>query len=134
MMGSVLTPENEPPVASFIWSPSNPTTNTTITFDASASTDLDGTLRLYEWDWNNDSVYEESGPTPTATHSWMQPGDYPVTVKVADNDDATSTKTFLVTISSDAAVNNKGTPGFELVFAFCALVVTIFLLSKKRNL
>jgi len=134
MMGSVLTPENEPPVASFIWSPSNPTTNNTITFDASPSTDRDGTLSLYEWDWNNDSVFEESGPTPTATHSWTQPGDYPVTVRVADNDNAASTKTIIVTISSDAAINNKGTPGFELVFALCAIVVTIYLLRKKGNI
>jgi len=133
MMGSVLTPGNEPPVASFIWSPSNPTTNTTITFDASPSTDLDGSLILYEWDWNNDGVYEESNPIPTATHSWIQPGDYPVTLRVADNDNAVGTKAIIVTVSSDTVINEKGTPGFEFIFVLCAIVVIVFLWKNKEN-
>ena len=134
MMGTVIgdeneppTKENEPPVANFTWTPSNPTPNQTITFDASASNDPDGSLTLYQWDWNNDGAYEDAYNTPTAVHSWSQAGNYPVIVRVSDNNGSTSTKTIIVSVSSG------GTPGFELVFVLCAIATVIFLLRKKRN-
>jgi hypothetical protein len=133
-MGTVISVENVLPLAGFTWTPSNLTVNQTITFDASASNDPDGSLTLYEWDWNNDSMYEESHTTPATAHSWTQAGDYPVTVRVTDNNNATSTKTITVFISSGSDTNNKGTPGFELVFVLCAIAVSILLWKKKRNI
>jgi hypothetical protein len=125
---------NNPPLTNFTWTPSNPKSNQTITFDASTSNDPDGSLILYEWDWNNDGVYNESHTTPTATHSWPKAGNYSVTVRVTDNDDATSTKTITVSISSGNETNNTGTPGFELVFVIGAIAISILLWKKKRNL
>jgi PKD repeat protein len=89
---------NQPPVADFSWTPQNPNPGQTITFDASASHDPDGTIVLYEWDWNNDGVYEESHTTPTATHSWSNAGNYPVTLRVTDDDSATDTETKTVNV------------------------------------
>ena len=133
-MGKVISVENIQPLAGFIWMSLNLTVNQTITFDASTSFDPDGSLTRYEWDWNNDSVYEESYTTPTATHSWIQAGNYPITVRVTDNDNATSTKTITVPISNRIETNNKGTPGFELVFIIGAIAVTILLWKKNRNI
>jgi len=134
-MGTVITHENEPPIASFIWLPSNPTANNTITFDASASTDLDGTLSLYEWDWNTDGVYEESQSTPTTSYSWAQAGNYSTTLRVTDNNGATTTKTITVPVSigsGNGDTDNKGTPGFELIIVIAAIAL-IFLLKRKSQ-
>jgi uncharacterized membrane protein len=76
-------------------------------------------------------MYEESYTTPTATYSWTQAGDYPVKVRVTDNDNATNTKTITVVVSSGSGTNNKGTPGFELVFVLCSVILVICLSRKK---
>lgn len=135
-MGEYIGSENKPPVASFTWAPSNPTINQGITFDASASNDPDGSITKYEWNWNNDGTYEDSYPTPEATYSWAQAGSYPVTLRVTDNGGATTTKTLTVPVSSGGrggGTDNKGTPGFELVFVIGAIAIAMFLWRKKRN-
>jgi len=123
--------KNEPPLAGFTWTPSTPNANQTITFDASASNDPDGSITKYEWDWNNDGVYEESHATSTAAHSWSQAGNYTVTVRITDNNSSTSTKTITVPVITGGGTNNKGTPGFELVFIIGAIAVAMFLRRKK---
>ena len=130
----IQTDMDIPPIASFTWTPINPTANQQFTFDASASNDSDGSISTYEWDWNNDGTYENSYTIPTATYSWTQAGSYPVTLQVTDNNGVTSTKTMSVTISSgdgNGNTDDKGTPGFELVFAIGAIAVALFLRRKK---
>jgi hypothetical protein len=139
--------ENKPPVASFTWTSSNPNANQTITFDASTSNDPDGSITKYEWDWDNNGVYEKSQNTPTATNSWAQAGSYSVKLQVMDNGGLTSTKTMTVSVNSiggnsdtngdgntsgNGNTNNKGTPGFELVIIIGAILVVMFLFRKKR--
>ena len=135
-MGTVLQVENKLPHAEFTWLPSNLTFNQTITFDASASNDPDGSLVLYEWDWGNDGVYEESHTTPTTTHSWTQAGNYTVTVRVTDTRNGIATKTRTISLidsNDDDDRDTKGTPGFELVFVICAITVAVFFLRKKQR-
>ncbi|MBN1861308.1 MAG: leucine-rich repeat protein [Candidatus Thermoplasmatota archaeon] len=135
-MGVVLQVENKLPQADFTWSPLNLTLNQTITFDALISSDPDGSLIFYEWDWNTDGVYEESHTTPTATHSWMHAGNYSVTLRVTDNRNATMTKTRIFSFIEhvDNEIDTTGTPGFELGFALCAIVAMLFLWKKKRRI
>jgi hypothetical protein len=143
-MGEYIGSENKQPFASFTWAPSTPKVNQTITFDASASNDPDGSIAKYEWDWNNDGTYELSYATSSATHIWTQAGNYPVKLQVTDNGGLKITKTLSVTVSSEGgggggnggtngggSTNNKGTPGFELVFVLCAIAVVILLWRKK---
>jgi len=80
---------NQHPHADFTWKPTTPNPGETILFNASTSYDSDGYITLYEWDWNNDGVYEESHPTPTATYFWTNPGEYQVTLRVTDNASST---------------------------------------------
>jgi hypothetical protein len=124
---------NEPPIINLTWTPSNPKPNQTIIFDASPSNDPDGVITLYEWDWNNDGIYEESHTNPTATHSWPQADNSSVTLRVTDNENTTITKTITVSVSSENGTNNKGTPGFELIFVIGAIAISIILWKKKRN-
>jgi len=94
------TKENEPPVAEFNWTPPNPTAYVQITFDASASYDTNGTIISYEWDWNNDGVYDETHSTPTTTHVWTSAGSYPVSLRVTDDGGATGTITKTANVSN----------------------------------
>jgi len=129
--------ENQPPTASYTWNPSNPMINQQINFDASSSSDSDGLITKYEWDWNNDSTYVDSKTTPTVAHSWSQVGNYSVTVRVTDNDGATSTKTMVVIVGSESGNQTPDTstktPGFELIFFMCAITISILLWKKKKN-
>lgn len=77
--------ENIIPIAHFSWKPVVPDPGETVQFDASRSYDPDGHITLYEWDWDNDSVYDESHTIPIASHSWPSAGSYPVTLRITDN-------------------------------------------------
>jgi PKD repeat protein len=133
-MGTVISVENILPLAGFTWAPSNLTQNQSVTFDASVSNDSDGSITLYEWDWNNDGTYEESHTTPTATHSWTQAGDYPVIVRVTDNNGERNTKTINVYIANTPITpTSPKTPGFELILVICAIAFVLFLKIKGKK-
>jgi PKD repeat protein len=89
-----------PPVAAFNWTPLNPTAYHRTTFNATTSYAPNGTIISYEWDWNNDGVYEEIQTTPLTTHVWAKAGSYPVTLRVTDNSGVTNTTTHTVTVST----------------------------------
>ena len=58
-----------------------------VTFDASGSSDPDGTIAKYEWDLDGDGSYEtDTGSTPTATKTYADRG-RPSTVKLRVTDD-----------------------------------------------
>jgi hypothetical protein len=81
------------PIAEFTWSPLFPEPYIAVNFDASRSIACDGNIILYEWDWDNDGVYDENHTSPIATHIWEDIGKYPVTLRVTDNDGLTGIKT-----------------------------------------
>ena len=80
----------EPPVADFFWTPEIPEADENVIFDASDSYDTDGTIILFEWDWDDDGTYDESNTIPTAENTWSDEGSYPVQLRVTDDDGLTS--------------------------------------------
>jgi hypothetical protein len=60
---------NVPPVATFVYSPVSPINSgqTTVVFNASGSTDSDGQIATYTWNFG-DGTPEESRNTPTTAH------------------------------------------------------------------
>ncbi|MCU4140519.1 MAG: hypothetical protein MW690_000994 [Methanophagales archaeon] len=73
---------NQPPKASFTFSPKNPLVNEEITFDASASTDPDGSIVSYEWDFGDG----ETASGKVVTHAYSDAGSYTVTLTVTDDE------------------------------------------------
>jgi PKD repeat protein len=123
--------------ADFTWTPTNPNPGQTITFDASASYP-DCSIALYEWDWNNDGVYEESNAAPTATHSWSQADIYLVILRVTDTGSMTSTKTIPVYVGDGDQTPNTSnnstspkTPGFEIILIIGAISLVMFWRRKR---
>jgi len=83
---------NDPPVASLSSTSNGWTSAVTINFDARASHDPDGSIVQYQWDFEGDGAFEAfSGASPFATHAFSTPGDFNATVRVVDNQGATTT-------------------------------------------
>ncbi|MDD5219951.1 MAG: PKD domain-containing protein, partial [Candidatus Bipolaricaulis sp.] len=87
---------NQAPTASFTFSPSSPTTGTTVSFNASASTDPDGSIVAYTWNFG-DGV---TGSGVTASHAYAVAGSYTVSLTVRDDDSATNSTTRTVTVQT----------------------------------
>jgi len=85
---------NQPPVADPN-GPYNGTVDNPVQFDGSGSTDNDGTIVSYEWDFGDGSPVG-SGVSPT--HAYTATGTYTVTLTVMDDSDLTDTATTSVTI------------------------------------
>jgi PKD repeat protein len=82
---------NQPPVAKFNFSPSEPKAGEQIIFDPSLSYDPDGKIVSYEWDWDSDGNYEVYTGSPlTIIFWWPEPGEYRVGLKVTDDKGAVS--------------------------------------------
>jgi len=102
------------PTASFTVSPDPVVRNEAATFDATGSSDPDGTVDLYEWDWDYDGAFtaDESTASPTATHTFTTGGEHTVALRVTDDDGATSdpaTTTFTVHIRVAINIQPNGT-------------------------
>jgi PKD repeat protein len=73
-----------PPTARLSISPSNPETGESVTFDASASADPDGSIRSYEWDLTGDGDVDATGEEVSRTYE--SAGEFWVTLEVTDED------------------------------------------------
>lgn len=74
------------PTAKFNYSPEKPVTNEEITFDASSSTDADGKIVEFGWEFGDGGTAEGM----EVTHAYSLPGDYKVILVVTDNEGATN--------------------------------------------
>ncbi|NIN65945.1 MAG: PKD domain-containing protein, partial [Anaerolineae bacterium] len=83
-----------PPVAAFDFSPAEPQAGAPVTFDASASSDPDGTIVSYDWDFGDGSM----GSGVVVEHTYAMAGDYSVTLTVTDSQGLHSTTSKVVTV------------------------------------
>ena len=77
-----------------------------VTLDGSASSDADGTIESYEWDFGDG----ESGEGETAVHRYSETGSYQATLTVTDNCGDTNEATANVTISGPTPPAETETP------------------------
>jgi outer membrane protein assembly factor BamB len=85
------------PTAQFSVAPTQPVTGTTVTFDASNSSD-ESEIVNYEWDFTGDGTTDATGRQ--VTHTYDEEGTYTITLTVTDSDGATATTTQTVTVSA----------------------------------
>lgn len=98
-------PANQPPVAAFTSS----VNQLTATVDASSSTDADGTILSYAWNFGDSS----SGSGVKASHSYAAGGSYPVTLTVTDNAGAVHSTSASVTVVAPVPVTTLAADSFE---------------------
>ena len=96
---------NQPPTASFTATPSTGNAPLTVNFDALASSDSDGSIVSYSWDFGDGT----SGSGQNPAHIYTQTGNFTVVLTVTDDDGATATASQTLTIG---AANSAPTASF----------------------
>jgi PKD repeat protein len=91
---SIKTVLNRPPVASFIMNATSVLTREVIHFDASDSTDPDGRIICYVWNFGDGT----SAAGERVNHAYENNGIYTVAITVIDDDGATSSYGAVVTV------------------------------------
>jgi PKD repeat protein len=81
---SITNAGNEVPVPSFTHTPVGGAAPLTVSFNASATTDPDGTIASYSWNFGDGST----GTGVTTSHTYATAGSYTPTLTVIDNDGA----------------------------------------------
>ncbi len=97
---------NTPPTASFTYSCSD----LTCSFDGSGSTDSDGSINSYLWNFGNGLT----ATGETATHTYAAGGTYTVTLTVTDDKGATGTETQSVTVTKSGTGFSLSVSGYKV--------------------
>jgi PKD repeat protein len=92
-------PRNKAPVAGLVISPSSGPAPLAINASGSTSSDADGTIATYAWDFGDGG----SATGVAATHSYANPGEYVVKLTVTDDQGATGSATGRVVATGTAA-------------------------------
>ena len=123
---------NAAPSADYSYAPSAPTTGASISFDASSSSDTDGTVASYSWNFGDGTT----ATGRTASHTFQSAGTYTVVLAVTDNDGGERTIEKTVTVT--AAPTGIGPlifsgPGLAGIGLAAALIVALTALLIRRR-
>ncbi|MEW6365026.1 MAG: PKD domain-containing protein [Acidobacteriota bacterium] len=104
---AVTVGDNQPPVAGFSYTPSNPVVNGDVRFDGSSSSDPDGTIQRWEWDFGDGA----KGQGEAETHSYKYAGVFYARLTVTDNGGKKDETTQTITVHA----NQPPTASFSYV-------------------
>lgn len=97
-VGTTAPPQNRAPTACFTFSPTNPVVNQPVTFDASCSTDPDGRIVRYDWDFDSDGRVDAQGVR--VAFAFLQARTYTVLLRVTDDQGLTGSTSQSVTVQT----------------------------------
>jgi PKD repeat protein len=103
--GTTPPTPNNPPVAN-AGGPYSGNEGSAISFSGAGSSDVDGTIVSYAWDFGDGAI----GSGVTATHIYADNGTYVVTLTVTDDKGATGTDTTNATVANIAPTASAGGP------------------------
>jgi PKD repeat protein len=89
---------NNPPTASFTASPTSGQVPLAVSFNASSSSDSDGSITSYAWSFGDGG----SSSGVTAAHTYNNAGTYTAQLSVTDDDGATDTTTTQIEVSASS--------------------------------
>lgn len=115
---------NEPPIASF----TTVCTDLTCDFDASESSDSDGSIESYEWVFDDGTF----GTGKTISHTYATSGAYTAELKVTDNEGGTGISTKQITLSVPEITSISPESGF--VGAEVTITGSGFNSTKSENM
>ena len=106
--------ENLPPAAKlFSYSPSAPERGQPVSFNAGSSTDRDGSITRYDWDFNGDDVWDRTTTGATTSFAFQSIGLFVVRLRVTDDRGATDEIERGITVGGNkpptAAINSPST-------------------------
>ena len=103
---------NQPPIASSTGDPLQGEAPLTVDFDASASSDADGTIASFAWDFGDG----DTGAGQTPSHTFESEGTYNVILTVTDNQGGKSTDSLVVTVGEGSIFFSSDRTGSDDVF------------------
>lgn len=102
------------PLAVFIATPTTGEAPLTVSFDASGSSDPDGTISNYEWDFENDGTVDATGAT--ATHTYSAAGLYAAVLTVTDSTGLKSSFALFITVLETSIFFASDRAGMPQIF------------------
>ena len=97
--------DNRPPTAAFDVTSLDPRTTGPVTFDASNSSDPDGSVSSYRWDFDELGATNVTTSTPETSHDFDVLGNHTVELTVVDDQGATATTVRNVTVRGPATAS-----------------------------
>ncbi|MCB1188345.1 PKD domain-containing protein [bacterium] len=97
-------PDNEEPTAQLSANPLSGNAPLAVSFDASGSTDSDGTIIQFAWDFDGDGLFDATTTVPTVSNTYQSAGVFTARVQVTDSGAATASAQVEIVAST---VNNE---------------------------
>lgn len=111
----VIGIDNQSVFVTFTATPDSGPAPLEVVFDGSASVDPDGQIVNYEWDFNEDGIYDAEGAE--AVYVFQQEGAYEVELRITDNNGEYSSATSVVNVKGDEIIKPvvTNTPADEVL-------------------
>jgi len=120
-----VSEDNTLPIARFNFEISD----LTVSLDASESSDTDGELVSYHWDFGDG----QSGSGQQVNHTYDSSGNFSITLTVTDDLGASDSKNITIMVQSMNQSKPVSTPGFELLGLMFVLGFMVFRRWKKNE-
>jgi PKD repeat protein len=98
------------PVAQLTVTPNSIELGQTATLNATGSSDADGTIETYDWDYEGDGTYDATTTTASSPHVYPTTGSYAPKVRVTDEDGATDVKAASLNVHDPPVVSFTAAP------------------------